>query len=147
MQKKDENKDSSTTPGETTNTKYLVVKEWGVRFPYVNEDTFSYTMQGQSNVISIVSKKLADEQGGLCKTQGGGSIERAQAADPFRKGSSGPAAAFPSYQVAHGDSVNGIGKVDNYYFGYIPNNGPNCEGDESVGKEVQQIVSRVEQAR
>ena len=53
------------TPAQPSDVKYLVVKEWGVKFPYKGKDTLTY--EYLDDAIQLISKKLADKYKGSCE--------------------------------------------------------------------------------
>jgi len=143
-------KDASVQP--VNDTKYLVVKEWGVKFPYTSDDTLEYKYDRESSSISITSKKLAavDGSDGSC---GAADIGRGTAHDPLAADGVGPSPTLKEYYDAHkGESVANrftvtIGKFGNYYYSFVHNNGgcsSDAELESTVSTLTQSIVPKVQ---
>src|SRR5947209_6704226 len=69
-------KNNKPTPISSTgsNQKYLVIKEWGVRAPYSNDDTLTYKVDPGNGTIAVISKNLSDKYG--CNDFGAGNVAR-----------------------------------------------------------------------
>ncbi len=99
---------SSSSP--TTQIKYLVINEWGVKFPYAGDDTLSYKIEQTPDAASIISANLAKAFPG-CDAYGAGNIGRGHANDSVDE--SGQTLG-QQYQA----NPASIGKVGDYYYSF-----------------------------
>jgi len=66
--------DTTQTTNQQTSQKYLIITEWGVRFPFNSSDTLTYHFTGNDKgTIEVVSAQLAAKYPG-CEKFGAGMI-------------------------------------------------------------------------
>jgi type II secretory pathway pseudopilin PulG len=105
------NKKPTTSQPTKTTIQYFEIKEWGVRAPISNGDTFTYKFSADNkNIINVISKNLSDKY--QCTDFGAGQIARGQANDMAPEGDK-------TYQQDAAQNPDLDVKVGNYYYRYF----------------------------
>ena len=104
----EQNKKTATTVQSTSEAKFLIIKEWGIKIPYSSNDTLSYVLKGQ-NSAQIASANLATNYG--CNEYGSGSIGRSLGTD--EDSNSGTTVAQEATQ-----NPEMYVKLSNYYYNF-----------------------------
>jgi prepilin-type N-terminal cleavage/methylation domain-containing protein len=135
---------ASTKTAAQDKTKYLDIKEWGVKFPYSGNDTLTYVLDEPNNDnASIVSATLTAAYPG-CVTYGAGSIGRGHGDSTRFEGEETLAQTYAA-------NPGTIGKVGDYYY-HFNHDQAGCEhqsSDASLAAQntandfVQAIVPKV----
>lgn len=100
-------KSVTKTPNSTSN--YLVIKEWGVKFPEPTGDTLSYSFSSTTNTqVLLASKQLAAAYHG-CETFGAGILRRGMASDAYDP-------SGITYQQAYDKDPSLFGRVGKYFY-------------------------------
>ncbi len=127
----------TATPAQPSDVKYLVVKEWGVKFPYKGKDTLTYTYSG-GNGIRVISKKLADKYKGSCE-EGFMIIGRDKEGDEVSQWYDQKSNTLMTYKQLYDSSdsrMPAAGKVGGYYYTAIHyHNG--CGSDDMKERGVE----------
>jgi hypothetical protein len=105
-------KQTSDGSADTTkgSVKYLVIKEWGVKFPYPGDDTLSYKIDVSPDSATIISANLAKQYPG-CDQYGAGNLGRGHANDSVDEGDQTLGQLYQS-------DPSLIGKVGDYYYAF-----------------------------
>lgn len=122
---------SSTTK---TTTKSLSIKEWGVQASYTAAPTLSYSINNNGGTPPIYTASITSTQLLILdKTgcvSGGGIIERAYANTTLDEGGRTPTSKGQSYTTK---------KIGNYYYVYIPNQGP-CSNNQTLVNQTEKAA-------
>lgn len=101
---------STASNAPQTSGSYLIFKEWGVRAPYTDNDTYSYSLSDDKTVASVISKNLAAKDSG-CADFGAGQISRLTANDY-----ASPAQDGPKVSQDYKDHPENYAKIGDYYY-------------------------------
>lgn len=113
-----------------TATKYLTIKEWGIRIPYNGEDTFSYHIDPSNpGLASIISADLSKNYD--CTASGAGMIIQFAPSDGSSPSGDGP--TVKEYEAQHPGTYKIIG--DNYYL--ITHDQSSCSGSVTADAQNQ----------
>jgi type II secretory pathway pseudopilin PulG len=106
---------TSTILSPTDNTKYFVIKEWGVRAKYDGKLTLNYAPPKDSTYAVFSSNQLADAANGGCKDFGG-RIDRVKTGEVFDSDIEGR----PVEQMVKDPQTSFVYKnIGNYYYLFL----------------------------
>ena len=142
------NQTTAPTASTTTvsSTKYLVVTEWGAKFPYVtsvdiNNDELGYSING--NYVSVFPSEAKFKPGGACDGAVVASIQKGSADQQV----SGVGPDLPTFATAYGKGS--AGRVGDAYFvqGSIgPGGCDNSESSASLTAKINALSAVISKA-